>query len=999
MKRLISFAVVAVVVSFCATAFAEGQVQVSQESPDKQTPSVKQPATVYIYSPDGVYARKWDPLLAATVLRLIEINLAASNEILPVYVTDNPKEKCYPCLKIMGEPLGDKKNISGAHKINVVLATAPGSEKVIATRDVSWKTFDEISQAVNSLSADALKNLSAALNLHFPENVKNLPDTAENIEILKKARAQSLLVHSGKIYGASKEIDKVLSANPYSAEAHYDAALCGAMLGYQDLFGRFHDRPRYLAKPLANLLFAEELAAPKSLDDKMTKCWVEYLCGYPVPAKKIVDSFSEKEATTPEAHAIKMFITRNFTLLHDDKRLDAAPIQQLAFMYAAQDCGATAGLDEMPDKMCSKSKTSAFFTTYSGATVSLEHGYTTKGITFALARDSYDLLRNEDIPLNTRQAIAKKLADILAISSEGNIKILSKRISSTLRRNNRDFKVSAVIAAMMPLYDAAIKASEKEPQSAAEKYKWQTISLRDFAELQRSILLMRISRRLRFMAYTWSVIDSAAALSNNIAKSVSKSMPEMSKYFEGFAICLTDEKEKQKELAKSILNSPLGEQCTIKFAIAGNWSGFMGRKVDMGFIPGRGCWQWHTLVQCSLHSFKHGNLYWPSVNMVFASDPYSAVAIPGYIWRTKSFSCLDTPEMRERAKYDMGVLTDAAWMAKGMKKYDEAEKYFNQAISSGRAGVNTYHWFVDLYIEEGKKDKAIEIALQAAKKFDDSVGASNLQGKLAVLLVEKGRNKEALEWGKKSACSYSSMGLNGLAVALEANGKIKEAHDVFEAKAMRYRDDMDDYLNFLMRHDYSVDEIVNAISELGQEYPNNKKRLADTVLRCIKKNPKYYDVLEKAYAGPLSYVDKDERKKQLVFVCNGKKWPLSKGKEFIVDAKNNEKAPIATGIYLKKGQKFIILPQPNDEWCGGGSMRDKFTNFEGYPGRGKWMMMFFKLNDLKQPVSFEPQIAVADGELLLYCDDSYINDNKGQIRVKVQLPAAEQSQPETKPTK
>ena len=116
--------------------------------------------------------------------------------------------------------------------------------------------------------------------------------------------------------------------------------------------------------------------------------------------------------------------------------------------------------------------------------------------------------------------------------------------------------------------------------------------------------------------------------------------------------------------------------------------------------------------------------------------------------------------------------------------------------------------------------------------------------------------------------------------------------------------------------------------------------------------------------------------------AKAKRLPVKKA-IFSVGAKNNEGSPILTGIHLKKGQKFILNPSRSDSWYGGGSMRGRSTGFRGYPGRGNWMKMFFKLKDHKQAVSPGNHIAANDGELIFYCFDGQVYDNKGRIRVKV----------------
>lgn len=972
----------------------------------KDTPVSTQPAVesepsvpaVYLHAPGYEYAKKWDPLVAATVFRLLEIDLAASHGILAKYLpVGQPKGEYYPCLKISGEPLGKKEANTGAHRINVVLATKPGHEKTIASQDASWATFAEMTDHIKALSEKVKQALALELNLKLSKATKGSRITEQELAILNTARKKSLLVNSGEIWAASQMVNEVLEKKPGCPEAHYTAAMCGAMLAYQDLFGYFHARPRYLAKALSHWLFAEKqkLATPKRLEDKLAGGWVRYICGYPNEAYDVINSLSKKEQASSEASALTMFFTRDYRPL-SKKVLKASPIQQLAWMYAIQDCGATAGLDDIPVEMAMKSRTCVFIPSYTFTSVGQDHRYTQLGISLAVAHDAYDLLTNDAIPFERRLAIGEELANALGVGREKpkpsfnpiviiartlinrNIDRLARRVSMAASMQDIEQNITPTLVAMMKLYDAAIDASENSTAGPVR----QTISLRDFAEMQRAVLLMRIQQRLCFMAYQWAVNEEAILLGKAVAKGLASNR-ELQNYFDGFAIGLANEQEKQKTIAKSLLDSPLGELLTIQCGIVGEWAGFLGHKMDIPFKPGRGCWQWDLLIRFTRNKNNFKDIRWQSINMLLACDKYSKTPISSYIWKTKSFHCVNGIE--KRLEYDLGLQTDIGWIAQSLGRLKYAEKYYKAAVKSKspKAGSNSYRLLAELYLEMGKKDKAIETAIEAGEKLKHSVRLSNLKGELAVWLVDVGRLEEALYWGKKAARSYSAQGLNGLAVALEANGKIKEARKIFQAMAIRYDSCTNDYMGFLLRHDYPVDEIVSEIKALVEKHPNVSQELAKMISETACKHPKGVDVLQAAYKGPLSYVDKNTKQKQLKFCKANADWLTSKGTEFSVDSKNHEASPVATGIHLKKGQKFVLLPNPSDKWCGGGSRTGKYTGYRGYPKRGDWMKLFFKLKNSKLPVSPGNLIAINDGELIFYCSDDRVDDNKGKIRVKV----------------
>jgi hypothetical protein len=96
--------------------------------------------------------------------------------------------------------------------------------------------------------------------------------------------------------------------------------------------------------------------------------------------------------------------------------------------------------------------------------------------------------------------------------------------------------------------------------------------------------------------------------------------------------------------------------------------------------------------------------------------------------------------------------------------------------------------------------------------------------------------------------------------------------------------------------------------------------------------------------------------------------------------------PEATGITLKKGQKFSLDPNREDKWGGGGSKKGVLCDFLGYDSRGnKWMHMMYRIGEGKGTPVEEGKLETAqqDGELFLYAFDDKPAGNTGKIRVSV----------------
>lgn len=108
--------------------------------------------------------------------------------------------------------------------------------------------------------------------------------------------------------------------------------------------------------------------------------------------------------------------------------------------------------------------------------------------------------------------------------------------------------------------------------------------------------------------------------------------------------------------------------------------------------------------------------------------------------------------------------------------------------------------------------------------------------------------------------------------------------------------------------------------------------------------------------------------------------------EVTVNADHSDSKPRATGIILKKGQKFSFDPNNEDKWSGGGTKDGVFCGYMGYDDRGnKWMRMMYRIGN-EQGIPVEAgklQTTQKDGELFLYAFDDRPEGNIGKIRVSV----------------
>ena len=105
-----------------------------------------------------------------------------------------------------------------------------------------------------------------------------------------------------------------------------------------------------------------------------------------------------------------------------------------------------------------------------------------------------------------------------------------------------------------------------------------------------------------------------------------------------------------------------------------------------------------------------------------------------------------------------------------------------------------------------------------------------------------------------------------------------------------------------------------------------------------------------------------------------------------VDAMQNRGSPLVTNVVLRKGDRFQFEPNPGDSWSGGGSKREVFCDYLGYPGSTvNWMRLHYQVGD-------EPAVPVeatktyqaeSDVTLKLFGEDGSTNDNRGSIGVVI----------------
>ena len=110
--------------------------------------------------------------------------------------------------------------------------------------------------------------------------------------------------------------------------------------------------------------------------------------------------------------------------------------------------------------------------------------------------------------------------------------------------------------------------------------------------------------------------------------------------------------------------------------------------------------------------------------------------------------------------------------------------------------------------------------------------------------------------------------------------------------------------------------------------------------------------------------------------------------EATVLSTRNRKSPVRTQVYVRENEQFLIIPNPEDKWTGGGSKAGKFCDFRGYipnDTKGTWMRLYYAIED-GDPKPVDPtKVLKADreGKLNLFVEDANPRGNKGEVRVVI----------------
>jgi tetratricopeptide (TPR) repeat protein len=737
---------------------------------------------------------------------------------------------------------------TGAHFVRIELALGPDEVRDLGLVYLSCGTWEALADSVRRLSEAVETGLAKELGLETANGrAAATPDEATS-SALREARDLAWTAVSGRVYAASRRVDALLEDAPTCAEAHALGAECGALLAAQDLYGVFSDRPRFLARPLAHWLFAERLAGAEAGRYGMTQGYVALACGYPKAALALLSSLPETEQAGPKAKALRMYATRDCRPFTQDTFGLAAPIEELAWFWAAVECARDDFFADAPLDTTWAAESCAFMPLYRSPSVGSGHRYTAAGPLIAALRDVTDFLGCDEIPVEQRTEIAVKLAEALKLPPGQDLAETVKEVRSALKERSRT--AVGQWRPLMELYSAALAVPEPRP-GVDGRLPWRTVGLHDFAENQRGMFLLMLYMRANFVSQMLASYEQALTYCKELAE-LTSDVPGASTYFTAVGLMSVGRTEETLPGLREFTMTPLGRRPALLAFTFEDWphvSGFVNFNVtslESALLPpGRGSWDWSALASIWR---ARGNNDWGMRNAVAwnALDVDDYTVSPVLALMDIAENIAPGVEAVDRSPYNLKLLEAVAKKALALQDIDTGAEMYERMIAAAPAEVTAYNRLALLYAKEDKL-RAIAVAKRAEENCPWGVALSNLLGRCAVWMVDEGNREEALRYGEKASGTGSFPGLMGYATALIANDRKEEGIKIWRQIAFRYPARCDRYFDLIFKEKYPDDKIMEDARQLLARHPSMKPQILQRFDSVARQYPGGADLVARAH--------------------------------------------------------------------------------------------------------------------------------------------------------
>lgn len=732
-------------------------------------------------------------------------------------------------------------NDFGMHVVTARLQISAKEEPVVlCCLPVSQPSWEALTNSAKSLADAILDGLGKELkvDLSKPANAGRL-DEKTNAS-LGDALQQAAGLNSSRMLEASRQIDAVLSKSPLAPEGHHAVTMFGSILASEDLTGVFSERGRFLGGLLSHQLLAGRLAKEQSDQGRLSEAWLAMVSGYPKAAMEIYQGIPSERRNEPELLALKIFADLDYTVLTADAVTDAAPLVQLAWMRAVQECDQTRLLGRIPVKLSRDAQSPALLPLH----IVNPHG--AMAARSAFAHDAYDLLRNSQINLKERTKAAKALAGFLELEKSDDLYVVAENVYSILTNEDSDIQLDEnAFKPLCDLYLQALQSPVGPERLSTGELRWAGISLHDYADLQRGLLLRTIYRQGDELGTEEYYLSAARSFS---------SVPGAADFFE-LKSMIPDRKPQLKDkLAAFLKTRPARSAALMRWLWAGN-----RLPMSLTLPPGRGSWDWGALAWMNLYNdiYHAGPCALAALENDFGSE--HSIEVLTFLCKDPGFA---KPYL-DLMPYNTLLLNDFAYRASELKREDVALEAYRKLLDVDEQWMH-YRNLAVTYNNLNRLDDAVDVIKKAEERLKNDIGVADLQGMATQWLVKAGRMGEALDMGRKALAGGTWLGMQGCAAAYDANEMVDEAMTIYRDAARAYPASSAPWFRFLVKRAYDQQDVIDQVKVLISQNEKVAHLVKDQVLQGFREAGGNYALLEKVLAGPLSGLDESVKARQLL---------------------------------------------------------------------------------------------------------------------------------------
>jgi len=755
---------------------------------------------LYLVAPAPGCAQSTNLLPAEAALRAAAIEIAAGGRdvvFVPVEQAEGLAEEAYPRIELEWRGEEDEEE---EEAWRIVRKDSASASRAVGDIEFSWDSWEEL---ISSTRAGSEAIVQAALG-QTPGSPAAQEISQEQKKQLEEAFDAICTQGPDAVLAAAGKVDKVLTACPASPEARTAACWPGLMLAAEDIFGHFQLRDRVLAVPLAWQAAAQSAGPAEGARSKLTTAWTALLCGFPKETLAMLQAADAEGSDGAPARALRMYATRDWRPLARGKAAKATAIEQLAWIFAMEDCWIVEQNEQGLARIMQDRKRACFAQVGRIPIIGWGHKY------------------SQWMVLDAARTLITEVGALEALAAERRERIVRDAGSFTVGALGwNDIWPGMPISEGVRLANSAAQLALEAPDGPVRRTAdgtcvWQSVSPWAIAQVERGFFHQMIQLRADYMANIWNVNDHAIAYLDAVAAGF-EDEADARYFFEAASKSLSGEADEDASWEK-VFSTEMGSQ-PVGWGTADlwmSWARLNDARATLG-ITHFPCGAWETqmcLRSTSMSRYKELSTEW--YEAIVKHDEYNRMR--GF---ARTFEGTDTAKLRKVAAkmpYHYTVLRTLGLQAKRANDYEAAEEFLRGAVAAMPFGATAEEDLGKLYSERGDRAKAIETYRSLLKKAPNGLLEASAKAQMCRLLIEEGKVEEALEYGKDASDAYLVSGMRAYADALIAAGRDQEGLDQYRKLGYRYPDWSLEYLFRLYHSKEPRDKIISEAKALAEAH-------------------------------------------------------------------------------------------------------------------------------------------------------------------------------------